>query len=221
MQELKFTWSKLALCSVPIVLCLTIPMVLMYVCALEAASPQGTGSLGFLLFAVLSIPTCLLILSAFILSCVGLAYSRWRLYALVCIASIASLFVGCLAGGSISNHVQKATLTKLAERSKPLIAAIKSYEQKNGHPPDCLDVLVPEFISKVPATGIGASKDYQYQSLTNNSSYGNNKWVLQVNEPAGAPPFTTFIYLPLQDYSVLTYGFVVWRIGDWAYWHQG
>ena len=216
MWESQFPWFKLL---VPVVLCLTIPMVLMYLAASESASPQGTGSLGFLMFIVLGIPICFLTPIAFVISCIGLAYPRWQLRALICIVSIASLFIGVLAGGGISNHILKNTLTRLAERSKPLITAINSYEHKFGQPPDTLEALVPEFIPKIPTTGIGATPDYQYRPLTNSSSYGDNKWVLQVHpEPLG---FTTFIYLPLQDYSVLGYGNIVWKIGDWAYWNQG
>lgn len=224
MREFKLTKSKLALFSIPVVLCLIFPMVLVPLATWEAVSPHGTGFVGFVIPLFLII-LFLLIAGACFVSVVCLLFPSLRLGALIsfliCMASVTSLFIGCLAGGSISNHVQKNTLTQLAQRSKPLITAIKSYEQKFGHPPDSLETLVPEFIPKVPNTGIGATPDYQYQSFTNSSSYGKNKWVLEVYSPADHLAFSTFIYLPLQDYSVLNYGEVIWRIEGWAYWYKG
>jgi hypothetical protein len=224
MQDFKLTRSKLGLFSVPVFLSFIFPVVVCALAEQEAVSPQGSGFLNFVVYLALFI-LCLLFAGACLVSAVFLLFPSVRLGALIsfliCLASAICFMGGCFAGGSISNHICRNALGQLAERSKPLISAIKSYEHKLGHPPASLDALVPEFISKVPTTGIGASPDFQYRSLTNSSSYGNNKWVLEVNEPAGAAPFTTLIYLPLQDYSVLRHGFIVWRIGDWAYWHQG
>jgi len=199
-------------------------MLIIPLATLEAVSPKGTGFVGFVIPLFL-IVVFLLIAAGCFVSVVCLLFPLLRLGALtsflICMASVTSLLIGSIAGGSISNHVQKNALTQLAQRSQPLIAAIKSYEQKFGHPPDLLAALVPEFIPKVPNTGIGATPDYQYRSLTNSSSYGNNKWVLEVYSPGETLAFSSFIYLPQQDYSALSYGKVIWRIEDWAYWYKG
>ena len=61
----------------------------------------------------------------------------------------------------------------------------------------------------------------KYRSLTNGSACGNDKWVLEVCSPAEHLAFSTFIYLPLQDYSALRPGYIIWRIEGWAYWYKG
>ena len=224
MREFKLTKTKLASFSIPVVLCSIIPMLSCFLATREATSPQGTG---FFMFVVplLLIGFFMLIAGLALISAICCIFPSCRLGAqialFICLASAASFIGGCLAGGSISNHIQKNTLAQLAKRSKPLITAIKNYEQKFGHPPDSLEILVPEFIPKVPTTGIGTTPDYQYLSLTNNSSYGNNKWVLQVYSPGEHLAFSTFIYLPVQDYSALRPGYIVWKIEDWAYWYKG
>jgi hypothetical protein len=206
---------------IPVVLCLAVPASLVFFCASESASPRGTGELDFLVFVLLGL-SCPVVGAMFIGSIVWLGLRPRKLIPQMGLACAISWFVGCLVGGSVGNHIQRNALVQLAERSKPLIAAIKNYEQKTGHPPDSLDVLVPEFIAEVPTTGIGTTPDYQYRSLTNSSSYGNNKWVLEVPHAAtSAGLFTSFIYLPGQDYSVLPHGEVMWRIAGWAYWNEG
>lgn len=227
MQEFKLTKSKLALFSIPVVLCLIIPMVAWPFATSVTMSPRSDGTFEFGI-GILFILSFLLIAGVFFISAVCLIFRPLRLIALIslliCLASGFSFVVGLFAGGSISKHIQVNALGQLAERSKPLIVAIKSYEQKFGHPPNSLDALVPEFISKVPTTGIGARPNYEFESLTNNSTYGKNPWVLYVNNPSADPmSFDCFLYLPLQDYSALSHQFDndIRKIGDWAYWHRG
>jgi hypothetical protein len=225
MREFELTKSKLALFSLPVALCLIIPMILIPLATLEAVSPQGTG-FGSFMVGILFVILFLLIMGACFVSAICLIFPSLRLASLIslliCLASAVCFIGGSIAGGSISNHIEKKTLAQLAKRSKPLIFAIKNYEQRFGHPPDSLDTLAPEFIPKVPTTGIGASPDYRFESLTNNSTYGKNPWVLCVHSPTGGPlNFDDYVYLPLQDYSVLSYGDIAWRVGNWAYWHKG
>lgn len=225
MQEFKLTKFKFALFSIPVVFCLIFPLVAWPFATSVTMSPRGTGSFEFGI-GILFMFSFLLIAGVFFISALCLIFRPLRLIALIslliCLASGFSFIVGLFAGGSISKHTQMNALGQLAERSKPLIAAIKSYDQKFGHPPNSLDALVPEFIPKVPTTGIGVQPNYEFESLTNNSTYGKNPWVLYVNNPSADPmSFDCFLYLPLQDYSVLSYGYVVRRIGDWAYWHKG
>jgi hypothetical protein len=224
MWEFKLTRLTLIRFLVPVVLCLAIPVILMSLTAWEAASPQGTGDFDFAVVIMMGAIFCLLIIPAFIMSCIGLAYPRWRLVALICLASMASLFIGFLTGGYLGQNIRMHALAQLAERSKPLITAIEKYEQKFGRPPDSLDALAPEFISKVPPTGIGATPEYHFLRLTNGVAFGKNPWVLEVDHAAGPFfAFDTFIYLPRQNYSELSHEYKsqIRKIGDWAYWYQG
>ncbi len=104
---------------------------------------------------------------------------------------------------------------ELAERSKPLVAAIHAYQQKRGRPPESLSSLVPEYISSVPTTGMGAYPKYEY--LMDTTNFHGNPWVLRVFTPAGGINFDQFLYFPLTNYPATGYGGVLRRIGDWAY----
>ena len=220
MQEARPAKFKLVLFGLPAVVCLLLPLLLLPLATREAVSPEGTGLLEFYL-PVLFVLLFLLLLAVFFISAGCQLVPSLKSGAVICLR--VSLFCGicliggCFAGGSLSNRIQNKALTNMVERSKPLIAAIKIYEQKNGRPPESLQTLVPEYIPAVPMTGVGANHEYQFFSYTNNSPYGSNRWALEVYQFG----FTSLIYLPQQDYSVLTYGTVVKRIGDWAYWHRG
>jgi hypothetical protein len=220
MREFKLTRTRLALFSNPVLLCLIFPIVVLPLATWEAILPQGTGVAAFYAPSLL-ILLFLLIAAAVLISAAGLLFPSWRsgslISFLICLASAVCFIGGGIAGGSISSRIHRHAQAQIVERSKPLVTAIKSYEEKFGHSPNSLEALVPEFISRVPVTGIGESPAYKFQLLTNSSTYGNNPWVLYVDTPG----FSTFLYLPLQDYSVLSYGYVAWRVGDWAYWHQG
>ena len=107
---------------------------------------------------------------------------------------------------------------QLAERSKPLVAAIHAYEQKHGHPPETLQALVPEYIPSVPSTGMGAYPKYDY--LVGTTNWNGNPWVLVVFTPSGGINFDQFMYFPLTNYPATGYGGWLQRIGDWAYVHE-
>ena len=107
----------------------------------------------------------------------------------------------------------------LAERSKPMVNAIRAYEQKHGNPPDSLDALVPEFIPFVPTTGIGAYPKYDYSVVTN-ADYGGNPWIITIFTPSGGINFDQFMYWPLTNYPAKGYGGWIERVGDWAYVHE-
>ena len=218
--EIKNTELKLGRFLIPILSCLILPMALMALAEMEALSPQGTGYLDFFVILALAGCCCTVVPLVFIIGFWRFCSDRDRQNSLVLMACAVSIFIGAMAGGSLSQHLRMEALLKLAERSKPLITAIKLYEQKTGTPPSTLDALVPEYIPNIPAVGIGVSSEYHYQLFTNSPTYGDNKWVLQVFGAGQSLSFDTFIYLPMQDYSIL-HGSQMRRIGDWAYVHQG
>jgi hypothetical protein len=222
MWEFKLTRRKVILFLGPVIFCLATPMILWPLAAWEAASPRGNGAFEWAGIMVGAFGF-LLIFSAFIIGSICLAFPQSRSIGLTCIASSAALFFGMLAGGSLGQIVRMHALAQLADRSKPLIMAIKNYEQKFGHPPDSLDALVPEFISEIPATGIGSTPEYHYMRQTNDISFGKNPWSLEVFHAANPLAWDTFIYLPRQNYSELSHQYEgqIRKIGDWAYWYQG
>jgi hypothetical protein len=62
----------------------------------------------------------------------------------------------------VAHKVRMNAFHQLADRSRPLVESVRAFERKYGHPPHSLDVLVPEFIATVPATGIAGYPTYQY-----------------------------------------------------------
>ncbi len=122
---------------------------------------------------------------------------------------IASLFM--------TAHVRHNAFVALAERSRPLISAIKQYEKAKGTSPPSLESLVPEYIARVPGTGMSAYPSYKYAPKPNEHS----TWRLSVECPSGMINWDEFYYEPEQSYQL---GSVVggWneRIGDWIYFHE-
>jgi len=107
---------------------------------------------------------------------------------------------------------------RLAERSKPLVAAIHAFEQKHGRPPEALQALVPEFLPSVPSTGMQAYPEYRYSAPATN--HHDNPWVITIFTPSVGINFDQFMYFPLTNYPETGYGGWLERVGDWAYVHE-
>ncbi|MHC4091486.1 MAG: hypothetical protein ACYSVY_14650 [Planctomycetota bacterium] len=115
--------------------------------------------------------------------------------------------------------VRRHGLLKLAQRSAPLVAAIKQYEMRYGHPPPDLRAITPDFLSEIPHTGIGAYPEYDYR-IGQGDAQDGNPWMLEVFTPSGILNFDRFIYYPLQNYPSDWCGQPLEPIGDWAYLHE-
>jgi len=221
MHGFKLTKPKLALLSLLPLFTLLLPVISIPLAKFEAVSPRGQGGLEFMLFLLFALLFALLglawVISA-VCSPIPSIQSGAQISLAVCSVSIACLFGGSLIGSYIGRRIEWKALEQLAERSRPLLAAIEAYEKKFGQPPDSLEKLMPDFLPAIPSTGIGTTPEYQYSRALTDGFYGSNKWVLEVRQFG----FNTFIYLPRQNYSsAFSHGHVVRRIGDWAYWHQG
>src|SRR5262249_38070430 len=122
--------------------------------------------------------------------------------------------------GHAAYHFRRRHFADLAERSKPLIAAIRSFEKDRGAAPPSLEALVPDYIAVVPTTGLEAYPDYLYFGKERAGSWFGNPWVLQVSASEGALDFDYFYYLPLQNYPSSQPDGNPERIGDWVYLHE-
>jgi hypothetical protein len=144
--------------------------------------------------------------------------SRMLVFAwLIAAMAYLALAVGGLIVGSC---VRSWGFGRLAARSAPLVSAIRAYADANGHPPSALGELVPEYLPRVPQTGIMAYPDYQYCVGSEAARYDTNPWVLVVHTPSGGINFDQFMYFPLQNYPTRGYGGSLVRIRDWAYVHE-
>jgi len=119
----------------------------------------GLGTADFLVLAVvffLVVPICgiALLLAAF---------AKLRRRALQVFVSCSVFALGVFAPGPAAGHARSHAFARLADRSAPLIAAIRRYESIHGHPPDVLDDLVPALLPEVPATEMPAYPAYEYE----------------------------------------------------------
>lgn len=136
----------------------------------------------------------------------------WKLF-----LNLILVFAVLLAGDVCSEVLRTQAFSQLAVRARPLVAAINSFEKKNGPPPETLSQLVPTYLKQVPQTGMRAYSNYKYEVLEDNK---NSPWELSV--PCSQGPFNwdVFFYWPTRKYPDEIYGGGVQPIGDWAYVHE-
>jgi hypothetical protein len=176
------------------------------------------GSEFFLWFSMLLVFPALVLVPAFIVALVCFPFSKVRQQAGAVMMYSAIYLLAFILALRIGGSIRMSAFHRLAERSKPLISAVRSFEQKHGRPPESLGALVPEFIPSVPSTGMGAYPKYEY--VTPATNHHGNPWMITVFTPSGGINFDQFIYLPLTNYPQQGYGGTLERVGDWAYVHE-
>ena len=104
----------------------------------------------------------------------------------------------------------------IVSRGRPLVAAIKQYQLKQGTPPATLAALVPDYLPAIPGTGVNAYPRYEF--ITNNSpaKYGGDKWVLTVDVSTDDLTREELVYYPDQNYPSPPQVSMMRRCGDWA-----
>lgn len=184
-----------------------------------AVAPLGTESL---LWSEVFVVGFLMLLAVFVvpLSFALVFFKRSRVVALYGLTCGLAFLVGLFGGWNVGSQIRMSAFLRLAERSGPLIAAIKAYEKDEGYPPQNLELLVPKYLPHVPSTGMGAYPKYEYVVNAVAGKFDDNPWVLYVFTPSGGINFDQFLYFPLQNYPKEGYGGSLERIGDWAYVHE-
>lgn len=198
-------------------ICGMIPLACSVTADLLALSPIGSSSL--LWAKLFLIFPALVSVAVFFVSLLGTAFRAARFVsgvgALCSVGFIAGFVLSILLGEK--NRMR--AFHRLSERSRPLVAAIRAYEERHGKPPESLEALVPGFISSVPTTGMGAYPNYQYELTTKANQHGN-PWIITIFTPLGGINFDQFMYWPLTNYPTYGYGGWIERVGDWAYVHE-
>lgn len=128
------------------------------------------------------------------------------------IAAIVLGFIALKLGLQFSDQIMRSNYLKVAEHSKPLIAAIDKFDQDNGHPPAQLADLVPAYLKVVPKTGVGANWDFIYEVDT------GHRWKLFIYRPLTGFDAKEFYYYPgiSKDYPYPPIG-DYHRVLDWVY----
>lgn len=181
----------------------------------QSVAPNGTDR--HLWSAMILILPVLISLLSMLLGFLGFALERRKKFLTIFLVSALyfSSFVICINIGGV---IRINGFSRLAERSEPLVNAIKSYNEKYDKPPEELSNLVPEFMAKVSSTGMAAYPKYEYcHGIKADEYYDGNPWVLLVHTPSGGINWDQFMYFPLQNYPEKGYGGVLKRVGDWAY----
>lgn len=168
---------------------------------------MGTGML-FLLSIVIVIGSLIALLFS------GNRHSSLRN---LLIGTCAVVFVFCGLKGRFA--IRTKQFEDLANRSRPLIAAISRFEKDHGRPPAKLDALVPKYIGEVPHTGMGAYPDYEYKVSPIDPGL-DAQWELSVPCSVGIANWDLFYYLPTEKYPQRNYGGYIEPIKNWAYVHE-
>lgn len=183
----------------------------------EAVHPNGSWSL--LVWSPFA--GVLLLLGAVAAVATGVAYlfQREPRVAVALCGSGLLFGVTFVSSARVASTIRCEAFAALAERSAPLVTAIKTFESAKGRPPTSLDELVPAFLPHVPTTGLGAYPEYQY-IVGEAERYDGNPWVLTVSTPSAVLDFDEYFYYPLQNYPARHPAGALERIGDWAYLHE-
>lgn len=115
------------------------------------------------------------------------------------------------------DHYRIRAMKNVAQNGQQIINAIKDYETKYGHPPKALTDLVPEYLSKIPSTGLKGHPDFDYLTGSDIEKYHyGNHWILSVFPPC-AGGFDMFQYYPKGNYPLKEEGSKLELINGWVY----
>jgi len=183
-----------------------------------SVAPYGSDiCLWFALFLVLPLVAALLAIPLALIFLVPRQTRKYALKRIMFALGYAVIAISCIRLG---NCVRMQAFGKLADRSAPLIEAIKKFDAEQGCPPSGLKELVPEYLPSVPTTGMRAYPDYEYHVGEKAEKYEGNPWILIVHTPSGGINFDMFVYFPKGNYPKYAYGSKLERIKDWAYCHE-
>ena len=82
-----------------------------------------------------------------------------------------------------------------------------------------LQDLVPEFLPKIPRTGIKENPEYVYKVYYPGNG-GGNRWTLTIHPPFMGIGWDEFIYWPDQHYPDKDSSGWYEKVEDWAYYHE-
>lgn len=184
-----------------------------------AVSPNGSMVI-LTLRDIAALPVCAAV-PGILIALTYLMFKRTRQTGLKWLFICLVFFVVIVVSMRVGERIRMNAFASLAERSAPLVEAIKAYEQAHGKPPTSLDDLVPEYLPAIPHSGMGAYPEYGYRVVSESSQQDGNPWVIVVHTPSGVINFDEFFYYPLQNYPSLRWGGNgVERVRGWAYMHE-
>jgi hypothetical protein len=169
---------------------------------------------GYVLSRILFIwPVCLLAAIVLTVICAIILKGAFEKVAMVLFVA-ALLILPRAFAARLGYQIRHAAFVRLADRSKPLIAAIESYKQHAHKLPTSLNDLVPSFLPRVPGTGMAAYPEYTYAVDAQKGAYA-----IVISTPnVGIPNLDEFRYSSSGEYP--EYGKYWEPIGEWKYYHE-
>jgi hypothetical protein len=196
-------------------LCLTV-ILLPPIVAAFVWSPVGTASIYQIAYASTMFSGLLVLILLFADLCAviclltpGISKSSFH-FLLLSLMLLISLTIGYF----LSDSIRRNGIVTMTKNSKILIEAIKSFEKTKGHPPEKLETITPDFLVKIPGTGIGIFPNYEYSLHAPENA---DTWELRVPCPEGVLNWNLLFYWPSENYPSTIYGGYTERIGSWAY----
>lgn len=180
--------------------------------------PNGSDKGLWLVLPLVFLVVASLVIAVGAFICLPFAGVRRRAF-LILIASLiwyGSAVISVKGGEAMRIHAFR----ELAQRSSPIVEAIKNNELTNGVPPNILEELVPGYLPVLPSTGIKAYPYYKLYSPKSKTDIDGNPWMLYVDTPSGGINFDMLIYLPKENYPDTGYGGWLERVDRWAYVHE-
>jgi hypothetical protein len=113
-------------------------------------------------------------------------------------------------------------LWKLPARAQALTAALDDYRQDHGQYPSSLGALVPDYLPRIPDTGLMADPDFYYERAVQGewlASYGVG-YDLSVSCSTAVLGWDSMHYWPTGEYPDQAWGGVIEEIDGWAYVHE-
>lgn len=182
---------------------------------LFAASVSETALSYYLLCWFLCLMAVLVTLSQLALSIFCLA-SGGRAKAGVLILFCFILNAFCLSGAFRTNeNAEHTAYARAMERARPLISAISAYKAKTGHCPETLTELIPEYLARVPDTGLASVPQFKYVAA---SKLAEGNWELQIDcVKTDLSDHARLFFRPSGVYPQMLEGWPVTRVGQWGF----
>jgi hypothetical protein len=192
---------------------------LFIVASYHAVSAHGSDTL--LWYSLLLVFPLLFALLAVVASPLWFLFPSKRKEAIGTFAAATVYFAIGILCIAIGSKVRTGGFERLAERSRPLISAVRRFEAENERPPASLNELVPRYLAAIPNTGMAAYPAYEY--VTGDTAlkhYHGNPWAVWVDTPSGGINWDIFLYYPRQNYPQRGHGGSLESVNDWAYVHE-
>ena len=111
--------------------------------------------------------------------------------------------------------IRRHVFHQVAHESTPLVDALHAYQRNTGAPATELQDLVPDYLPKIPKTGLDTFSEFGYSADPDAQS-----WELNISVSSGILNWDQFMYWSSEEYPYYYRGGRIERFGRWAYLHE-